>query len=76
MTYQVDRTAQLEEATKRSRFGSVASLRAKGVPLKQHNSKETPKKAEKKTEAPAKKAETTAKKTAAKSPAKKAAKKS
>ena len=65
MSYTVDRTAQLETANLRSRFGQKASLQAQGVPTKQHNVNVTSKAAKK----------TTAKKTAKKSSAKKAAKK-
>ncbi len=74
MSYATDRVSQLSEAVKRSRFGSIASLRAAGTPTKQHNSKTTktakakpaPKPAAKKVAAPAPAKKTAAKKTAAK----------
>ena len=82
MSYTIDRVNQLAEAVRRSRFGSIASLRAAGTPSNQHNSKTTKAKpaqktAAKKVAAPAPSKKTAAKKTAAKkTPAKKAAKKS
>ena len=77
MTYTPDRELQLKEATLKSRFGSVASLKAKGVGEKPKTAKKTAKKAEatptKKAAAAKPAAKTT---TTKKTPAKKAAKKS
>lgn len=65
MSYKTDRTEQLVEAHKRSRFGQIASLQSAGVELPQHNANAGTKK-------PAKKAaKKTAKKAAKKSTAKK-----
>lgn len=69
MAYTVDKTEQLSEAHKRSRFGQKASLQRAGVPTRQHNVGVTKSSAKPKPAA--------VKKTAAKKPAaKKTAKKS
>lgn len=64
MPYTVDRTAQLEDALARNRFGAVASLRSAGTPSRQHNTDVTKGKAKKSA---------SAKKTVSAKPAKKSA---
>jgi len=72
MSYVVDKTEQLAEAVKKSRFGSIASLRNANTPTRQHNvGVKKAKKAAKKSASKSSDAKVTAKKTTAKKTAKK-----